>query len=190
MHRISFNLAIRIAIVMFSLTFASCKQFKHNTENNTIPLRESYQKIEHDSLLQALQRFNPSLHLNLSENKRLKEFPNTLFIYISDAHCYSCVEIILQEVQSFLLYNNSKSISIIYSTAYRNNFYSFKKAYPSDIFNFFLLERKDALQEEFKFAFFFELDNKSQVTSVFIPEISNHIIAEYLTTKTREKLKQ
>lgn len=190
MHQISFNLAIRISFVFFSLTSVSCKQFSHNTENNTISLRESYQQIEHDSLMKAVQHFNPTLHLTLSESKRLKEYPNTVFIYISDAHCYSCVEIILQEVQSFIVKNKSKSISIIYSTAYRNNFYSFKKAYPSDIFNFFLLERKEALQEKFKSAFFFELDNKSQVTSVFIPEISNHTIAEYLTTTTREKLKQ
>lgn len=180
MHKISFNLATRIVIVLFSLTFASCKQFSHNTENNSISKRESYQQIEHDSLLKVLQQFNPTLHLTLSESKRLKEFPNTVFIYISDVHCYSCIEIILQEVQSFIVNNNSISISIIYSTAYRNNFYSFKKAYPSDIFNFFLLERNHTIQEDYKYAFFFELNSKSQVTSVFIPEISNHTIAEYL----------
>lgn len=189
MHKISFNLATRIAIVLFSLTFASCKQFSHNTENNSKSKRESYQQIEYDSLLKALQQFNPTLHLTLSESKRLKEFPNTVFIYISDVHCYSCVEIILQEVQRFLLNNNSKSISIIYSTAYRYNFYSFKKAYPSDVFNFFLLERNETFQDDFKSAFFFELDNKSQVTSVFIPEISNLTIAEYLNNyQARDKL--
>jgi len=180
MHTIRLILGAHIAIVLLTLTFTSCKQFNHNNENNSIPLGRSYQQIEHDSLLKVVQLFNPNLHPTLSESRKLKEFPNTVFIYISDAHCYSCVEIILQEAQSFLLNNKSKSVSIIYSTAYCNNFYSFKKAYPTDVFNFFLLERKDAFQEDFKSAFFFELDNKSQVVSVFIPEVSNLTIAEYL----------
>lgn len=132
-----------------------------------------------DSLQAQLSNSLIVVKSGLNKESLLLEHTNSILMYASEGHCRSCVESIIEEVISFDNKQNRVHVTIIYSVSNLNNYYSLKKQLNgTNISVKYIVDEPEWLLRH-NSVFFFAIDQKSSVHSVFIPEGNQITIKEY-----------
>lgn len=109
--------------------------------------KSSLKSTSRDELIQkftnAFENEEIPIYSGLYEFSYIKDYPDCSFLYISQDHCLSCIDVLIEQISSCL---QQRSCNIIYSVHNLNLFYSLKQTIKNSNTHVFLLKKNTLLQ--------------------------------------------
>lgn len=162
------------------ISLCSCKQKGKVESDVTKPCRLLELDTKQDLIKKVLQDSTIIVKSSLCDEVFLCDINCNLFLYISDKHCLTCMESVLEEVLSAIQINNI-SIAIIYHINSLGNFYSIKNRVNDERCKFFFVTEMPKNIVEINEIFMFTKGGKQNYDNIFIPFNTEVTIADYIS---------